>query len=126
MALFSRIVNLSRRSHINREIDAELQAHIEMRIEENLAAGMTREEARRAALVRFGNPTATRERVTSADAALSLDVLARDVRFALRQLLRSPGFAVTAVLTLAVAIGANAMVFSVLNELVLRPLNLPD
>jgi predicted permease len=126
MAIFSRITNLFRRSQVDREIDAELQAHIEMRTEENLAAGMTREKARRAALLRFGNPTVTRERVNSTDTALSFDVLARDVRLAVRQVLRSPGFALTAVLTLAVAIGANAIVFSVLNALVLRPLDLPD
>lgn len=126
MAILNRIINLFRRSHVDREIDAELQAHIEMRIEENVAAGMTSEQARRAALLRFGNPAVTRERVTSADAALSLDVLVRDVRFALRHLQHSRGFAATAVLTLAVAIGANAIVFSVLNALVLRPLDLPQ
>jgi macrolide transport system ATP-binding/permease protein len=126
MAIFRRFANLFRRSQIDREIDAELQAHIEMRMEENAAAGMSRQEARRDALVRFGNRASTRDRVAEADATLSLDTLARDVRYAIRQLLHSPGFTLTAIVTLAVAIGANAIVFSVLNALVLRPLNLPD
>src|SRR5579863_9978169 len=119
MALLQRMANLFRKSRVNREIEAELRAHIEMRTEENIVAGMPPEEARREALLRFGNPVSTRERAAGADAALSLEGVAADIRFAWRQLKHSPGFAVTAVLTLAVAIAANAIVFSVMNALVL-------
>ena len=83
MAVFRRIANLFRRSRIDREIEAELQSHIALLIDDNLARGMSAAEARRDALVRFGNPTATRERVTAADTMLSLDALAHDLRFAL-------------------------------------------
>src|SRR5580658_3241990 len=123
MGLLRRLGNMGRRSTIDNEIDAELRSHIEMRIEENLAAGMSCEEARRDALLRFGNRTLTRERVAAADTSLSLDGFTRDLRYAFRQLRRSPGFASTAILTLALGIGVNVVVFGVLNSILLRPLN---
>jgi predicted permease len=126
MAIVQRMANLFRKSRVNREIEAELRAHVEMRAEENLAAGMPPEQARREALLRFGNPASTREQVANADAALGLENAAADLRYAWRQLKHSPGFALTAAMTLAVAIAANAIVFSVMDALVLRPLNLPD
>jgi predicted permease len=125
MAILRRMGNLFRRTVLDREAAAEMEAHIAMRTDQNVARGMKPDEARRDALVRFGNRTATREHVAAADATLSLESVARDVRFALRQARRSPGFLVTAVLTLAVAICANAVVFSMLNALVLRTLDLP-
>ncbi len=72
MAVFRRIANLFRRKGVDREIADELQSHIDLRIDTNLAAGMSPEEARRDALVRFGNPTSTRERVYAADATLGV------------------------------------------------------
>ena len=126
MTHFRRSANLFRRSDVEREIDAELKAHIEMRIEDNLAAGMSREAARRDALLRFGNAAVMRERVSAADTSPLLAGIGRDVHYALRQMRHSPGFALTAILTLALGIGANVVVLSVLNSLILRPLDLPQ
>jgi predicted permease len=131
MSLFRRIANLFGRAGAHREIDAreidaELQSHIALRIEDNLAQGMSPSEARRDALLRFGNPTAIRERVLGAHAALTLESVARDIRYALRQLRRSPGFAATVIVTLMLGIGANVVVFGVLNAVLFRPLDVSD
>ena len=92
MALLRRIANLMHRSRVDREIEAELESHIAMRIDENIAAGMAPDQARRDALLRFGNPTSTRERVAAADTTLSLERLRADLRYAVRQLLKTSQF----------------------------------
>jgi putative ABC transport system permease protein len=125
MALFRRIANVFRRAHIDRDVQAELEAHIALRIEDNVSAGMSPAEARRDALVRFGNPTATREHVAAADASLGLESLARDLRYAARQLRRSPGFAWSTILILGLAIGAVTAIFSAVNPILFQPLPYP-
>lgn len=125
MVIFRRIANLFFRSKVGGEIDAELKSHIEMRIEDNVASGMAAEEARRDALLRFGNRAVLKEQATAADAALLLESIWDDVRHTFRQLRKSPGFAVTAILTLALGIGPNTAVFSVMNGVLLRPLAYP-
>jgi predicted permease len=126
MSTFRRIVNSFYRSKVEQEVDRELKSHLEMRIADSVALGMSAEEARRDALIRFGNRTLMRERVTAVDAEMAFDAVGRDLRYAARQLRRSPAFSITALLTLTLGIGANVVVFSVLNALVLRPLDVPQ
>lgn len=122
MSLLRRVGNLFVRSKMDREIDAEIQSHIEMRIEDNLASGMSPEEARRDALLRFGNPIGTREKVVAVDAALLVENVFSDLRYAVRQLRRAPGFAVVAILTLALGIGANTAIFTLIHAVLLQSL----
>lgn len=125
MALIRRMGNLFRRSRIDGEIDAEIRSHIEMRIEENIAGGMSAEHARRDALVRFGNRTVTKERVAAEDMSQAFSGVWRNVRYALRQLRRSPGFALTAIFTLALGIGPNVAIFSIIWATFLGPIPYP-
>ena len=126
MGLFRRLGNLFRRSRMDSEIRAELESHIALRAEDGIASGMSPADARREALLRFGNLSVTKERTAGADAVLGLNGLWRDLRYALRQLRRAPGFALTAIITLALGIGANIVVFGVLNAIILDPLRVSD
>ena len=120
------IPNIFRRRKLYDDLSEEIHLHIEERAEQLMSDGMSREEANRAARRAFGNRTLLEERSREVWQWPTLESIWADVRFALRQLRRSPGFVVAAVLTLALAIGANALVFAVLNALILRPLNVPD
>jgi hypothetical protein len=126
MSIFHRISNLFSRGKLEREIQDEFRSHIEMRTSQNIGAGMSPENARRDALLRFGNPTIMKERVVAQDAALTLETIGADVGYSVRQLLRNRGFAVIAILTLALGIGATTGIFSILNAWIIQPLPLKD
>jgi len=107
------------------DLDKDIREHIEAETLENIERGMSPEEARSPALRKFGNVTRVKEETREVWTFLWLELLREDVRFSFRMMRKSPSVTAIAVGTVALAIGANAVVFSVLNATILRPLDVP-
>jgi putative ABC transport system permease protein len=108
------------------ELDEEIQFHLERQMEANLAARMSSAEAQRQAAIAFGSRERTREECRAQRPSFALESLGRDLRYGLRGLWRNPGFSLVGVLTLALAIGANATIFSLIDQALMRALPVRD
>jgi predicted permease len=119
---FNRVSSFFHKQHRDADLEAELQSHIDLAVEENLGRGMSPEEARRRALVRFGGVQQAKEQQRQARGLPWLEILLQDLRYTLRTLSRDRAFTLVAILILGLGIGANVVVFSVVNTVLLRPL----
>ena len=117
---------MRRRKRMLDDLDQDIHEHIERETQDNIERGMSPEDARYAALRKFGNVMRVKEDTREVWTVVWLEQLLQDFRFALRQLRRSPGFAITTVLILALGITANVIVFGVLQAIILRPFDVPN
>lgn len=122
----SRIAMLFQRSQMRAEMEEELRPHIQHRADDLERSGMGRSEAERRARIEFGGREKYKEQIHQAIGGDLIETCVQDLRFSLRQLRKSPAFTCAAVMTLALAIGANAVVFGLMDGLILRPLNVPQ
>src|SRR5262245_22470437 len=123
---FHRLLGLFLKRRLERELEEEIRSHLEMQIEDNLLQGMSPEDARRAARLRFGGVEQVKEAYRDKSRLGWIESLWQDLRYAIRTLFRNPIFSVVAMLTLAIGIGSTTAIFSVVHALLLKPLPYPD